>query len=51
MSLDFWSIVAAATLGGILAKLASLVIDALLWLRSWMVAFAAEAGRRRKVCK
>ena len=41
----------AALLGGVAAKLVSLAIDGLLWLRSWAVALAAEAAKHRKTCK
>ena len=40
----------AALLGGIAAKLVSLAIDGLLWLRSWAMALAAEANKHRKRC-
>lgn len=49
---SFWLVFSAVVLGGVASKLVSLAIDGLLWLRSWAVALAAEAGKhRKKGCK
>lgn len=48
MSGLFWIMFAAACLGGIASKVVSLLIDALVWLRSIVADIAAEVACRRK---
>lgn len=49
----FWLVFAASVLGGVASKLASLAIDALLWLRSYLadIHAAVTCKRAKPACK
>lgn len=51
MAITYTGIFLVALLGGLAAKVVSLVIDGVIWFRSWAVALVAEAGKNRKTCK